>query len=186
LAGSQRTRARRSRQRVRGREGSFLVDLVDVFCGDCKPFVITTNCPNEKFVARYGERIVDRLRECGAFFEWSGPSLRGRRRRRRSRFDVPARPARERWDPAGTGHAPEFATGARSADRAAAGRPRRVRAILAGAGAPARDLDWLVASCASVEDGRGYRPPPRHAWCVDGRGVAACDDLGCIACQGVR
>jgi hypothetical protein len=61
-----------------------------------------------------------------------------------------------------------------------------VHAILMGAGAPAGDLDWLIASCPSVKDARGYRPPPRHAWCVDCGGVTACDDPGCIACRGVR
>lgn len=62
-------------------KGSLLVDLdelIDVFYGDRKPLLITTNCPHTAFAARYGERIVDRIRECGVFFEWSGPSLRGR------------------------------------------------------------------------------------------------------------
>jgi DNA replication protein DnaC len=62
-------------------KGSALVDLdelIDVFYGDRKPLLITTNCTSKEFIARYGERIVDRIRECGAFFEWSGPSLRGR------------------------------------------------------------------------------------------------------------
>ena len=63
-------------------KGSFLVDLdelVDVFYGDRRPLLITTNCPRGEFVKRYGERIVDRIRECGVFFEWSCPSLRGDR-----------------------------------------------------------------------------------------------------------
>lgn len=62
-------------------KGSFLVDLdelVDVFYGDCRPLLITTNCGVDAFKARYGERIADRIRECGVFFEWSGPSFRGR------------------------------------------------------------------------------------------------------------
>lgn len=62
-------------------KGSFLVDLdelVDVFYGDKRPLLITTNCGAGAFKERYGERIADRIRECGAFFEWSGPSFRGR------------------------------------------------------------------------------------------------------------
>lgn len=62
-------------------KGSFLVDLdelVDVFYGDCRSLLITTNCGADAFKARYGERIADRIRECGVFFEWSGPSFRGR------------------------------------------------------------------------------------------------------------
>lgn len=61
-------------------KGSFLVDLdelVDVFYGDKRPLLITTNCGVDAFKKRYGERIADRIRECGAFFEWSGPSFRG-------------------------------------------------------------------------------------------------------------
>ena len=49
-----------------------------MFYGDRKPLLVTSHCPHERFVARYGERIVGRLRDCGAFFEWSGPSLRGK------------------------------------------------------------------------------------------------------------
>jgi len=62
-------------------KGSFLVDLdelVDMYYGDRRPLLVTTNCNVVKFVERYGERIADRVRESGAFFEWSGPSLRGR------------------------------------------------------------------------------------------------------------
>jgi len=62
-------------------KGSALVDLdelVDVFYGDRKPLLITTNCTSKEFAEHYGGRIVDRIRECGVFFEWSGPSLRGK------------------------------------------------------------------------------------------------------------
>lgn len=61
-----------------------------------------------------------------------------------------------------------------------------VRRILVEAGAPATDLDWLVASCPSIEDARGYRPPAREAWCIDCGGVRACDANGCIVCRGDR
>lgn len=61
-----------------------------------------------------------------------------------------------------------------------------VRAILVDAGAPAADLEWLIASCPSVEDARSYRPPPRQAWCIDCGGVTACDAKGCIVCRGGR
>ena len=60
-------------------KGSFLVDLdelIDVYYGDRKPLIITTNCKAEVFGKRYGERIVDRIRECGVFFAASGGSLR--------------------------------------------------------------------------------------------------------------
>lgn len=40
--------------------------------------VITTNLPAAEFAARYGERLVDRIREVGAFLEAPGPSLRRR------------------------------------------------------------------------------------------------------------
>lgn len=60
-----------------------------------------------------------------------------------------------------------------------------VRSILVAAGAPAKDLDWLVASCPSIEDALGYE---RQAWCARCDGVTACDDQdqSCIACRGSR
>lgn len=61
-----------------------------------------------------------------------------------------------------------------------------VRRILVEAGAPAGDLEWLIASCPSVDDAEGYRAPPRIAWCVDCGQATACDDDGCIACRGDR
>lgn len=62
-------------------KGSFLVDLdelIDVFYGDKRPLLITTNCTVEKFRERYGERVADRLRECGSFWETSAASMRGK------------------------------------------------------------------------------------------------------------
>lgn len=59
--------------------GSFLVDLdelIDVFYGDRKPLLITTNCTRDEFKARYGERVADRMRECGSYFAIADGSLR--------------------------------------------------------------------------------------------------------------
>lgn len=60
-------------------KGNFLVDfdeLMDTFYGDKRPLLITTNCTQPDFKQRYGSRVVDRLRECGAWFSVSGASLR--------------------------------------------------------------------------------------------------------------
>jgi DNA replication protein DnaC len=60
-------------------KGSFLVDLdelIDVFYGGRKPMIITTNCTKDVFLKRYGERIADRLRECGLWFSVGDASLR--------------------------------------------------------------------------------------------------------------
>lgn len=62
-------------------KGSFLVDLdelLDVFYGDRKPLLITTNCTHEVFRDRYGSRVMDRLRECATWFSASGTSMRKR------------------------------------------------------------------------------------------------------------
>jgi DNA replication protein DnaC len=63
-------------------KGSFLVDLdelIDVFYADYKPLLITTNSKADVFRERYGERIVDRIRECGSFFGIADASLRARK-----------------------------------------------------------------------------------------------------------
>jgi DNA replication protein DnaC len=60
-------------------KGNFLVDLdelVDTFYGDKRPLVITTNCTDAVFKSRYGQRIVDRIRECGSWFSVNSTSLR--------------------------------------------------------------------------------------------------------------
>lgn len=60
-------------------KGSFLVDLdelLDVFYGDRKPLLITTNCTTTVFRERYGARVVDRIRECGSWFSTKDTSLR--------------------------------------------------------------------------------------------------------------
>ena len=62
-------------------KGSFLVDLdelLDVFYGDAKPLLITTNADAGAFKARYGERVSDRVRECGVWFAMRDASMRGR------------------------------------------------------------------------------------------------------------
>jgi DNA replication protein DnaC len=63
-------------------KGSLMVDLdelIDTFYGDRRPLLITTNCSVSDFRTRYGERITDRLRECGKWFTVDGQSLRGRK-----------------------------------------------------------------------------------------------------------
>lgn len=65
-------------------KGSFLVDLdevMDTFYGAMRPLLITTNLDAAKFQQRYGERLNDRIRECGAFFSASAKSMRKARAR---------------------------------------------------------------------------------------------------------
>jgi DNA replication protein DnaC len=60
-------------------KGSFLADLdelVDVFYAGKRTLVVTTNCTAGDFATRYGERIVDRLRECGTWIAIAGGSMR--------------------------------------------------------------------------------------------------------------
>lgn len=60
-------------------KGSFLVDLdelVDVFYGDARPLLVTTNCKLDDFRTRYGERVMDRIRECGTFWSTHDKSMR--------------------------------------------------------------------------------------------------------------
>lgn len=62
-------------------KGSFLVDLdelIDVFYGNRKPLLITTNCTRDEFKSRYGERIADRIREAGSFWSCDEKSRRGK------------------------------------------------------------------------------------------------------------
>lgn len=62
-------------------KGSFLVDLdelLDVFYGDYRPLLITTNAAFDVFRSRIGERVADRLRECGSFWATTAPSRRTR------------------------------------------------------------------------------------------------------------
>jgi len=61
-----------------------------------------------------------------------------------------------------------------------------MRRVLVAGGAPAQDLEWLVASCPSLNDARDYRPPARWAWCVDCGQERPCDQRGCITCREAR
>lgn len=58
---------------------SLFDEVIDSRYQHSRPTYITTNVGAETFRARYGERIVDRLREAGRFVAVGGPSLRGRR-----------------------------------------------------------------------------------------------------------
>lgn len=60
-----------------------------------------------------------------------------------------------------------------------------IRVILTDAGAPASDLEWLVASCPSVEDALTYHPARPVAYCASCQGPRVCDDGGCIVCRTV-
>lgn len=51
--------------------------FIDERYSEYRPTLITTNLSAADFRKRYSERICDRLREGGAFFEFSGGSLRG-------------------------------------------------------------------------------------------------------------
>jgi hypothetical protein len=57
-----------------------------------------------------------------------------------------------------------------------------IRAILEAAGAPVRDLEWLVASCPTVADARGYHPPA-VAWCPRCGEAVVVDSQGCVPCR---
>jgi hypothetical protein len=50
--------------------------LVDARYAGYLPTIITTNLTGQAFKERYSERVVDRLREGGSFFEFAGKSLR--------------------------------------------------------------------------------------------------------------
>ncbi len=59
--------------------GSFSTDLdalVDSFYDGMRALVITTNCTVADFRLRYGDRISDRLAECGRWISLTGASLR--------------------------------------------------------------------------------------------------------------
>lgn len=58
-----------------------------------------------------------------------------------------------------------------------------VRSLLVAAGAPERDLEWLIASCPSLDDARAYRPPKIYAWCVDCASEQPIDADGCQTCR---
>lgn len=72
------------------------------------------------------------------------------------------------------------------AEPAPVDRDDEVRSILVEAGAPDRDLEWLIASCPSIDDARAYRAPPIYAWCVDCGSQQPIDADGCQTCRGSR
>jgi len=61
--------------------GSFLTLLDEVLVRrleEKRRTVVTTNLDAGEWEARYGIRILDRIRESGVFYQFGGPSLRGR------------------------------------------------------------------------------------------------------------
>lgn len=60
-------------------KGWFLQALdafVDARYAEYRPTLITTNLTADQFKARYSERVADRLREGGSFYEFRGASMR--------------------------------------------------------------------------------------------------------------
>ena len=58
-----------------------LVDgLVNARYAGARKTIVTTNLPAAEFRSAYGERIVDRIRECGRYVEISDPSYRRRQK----------------------------------------------------------------------------------------------------------
>lgn len=60
----------------KGAFASMLDGVVDARYRHLLPTVITTNANGDQFKARFGARIVDRIRELGEFVELNGSSLR--------------------------------------------------------------------------------------------------------------
>ncbi len=58
-----------------------------------------------------------------------------------------------------------------------------IREILVDARAPANDLEWLTASCPSVDAAREYRAPARDSWCVACDSAQPTDAAGCLTCR---
>jgi DNA replication protein DnaC len=50
--------------------------LIDKFYGDKRRLILTTNLRADDFKKRYGERVVDRIRECGKWYVCTGESMR--------------------------------------------------------------------------------------------------------------
>jgi DNA replication protein DnaC len=55
---------------------SDLDELIDIFYSDLRRLIVTTNMDGASFGARYGERIIDRLAECGRWFQLGDTSMR--------------------------------------------------------------------------------------------------------------
>jgi DNA replication protein DnaC len=58
--------------------GSIVDDLIDRRYGALRTTVLATNLRAAEFRARYGERVADRIRECGRYLEIDGESMRGK------------------------------------------------------------------------------------------------------------
>jgi hypothetical protein len=58
-----------------------------------------------------------------------------------------------------------------------------IREVLADAGAPAAELDELVAMTPSVAEAMAYRPTQRIAWCVVCNAHREVDARGCAGCR---
>lgn len=65
-------------QDAKGNFMAILDEVVDVRYDHSRATVITTNLDGDAFKARYGERIVDRIREAGEFVSLDGASMRSR------------------------------------------------------------------------------------------------------------
>lgn len=61
---------------AKGALSSFIDGIIDSRYENRRPTLITTNLDSEKFVERYGARVVDRLLEGGRFITLTGESLR--------------------------------------------------------------------------------------------------------------
>lgn len=62
-------------------KGSFMATLdglINARYSNLRPTCVTTNVNAQMFKTRYGERVADRIRECGRFVEISGESMRKR------------------------------------------------------------------------------------------------------------
>jgi len=65
-------------QDAKGFFGSFIDEIINARYSNNLPVVITTNLDVEAFKARYGVRVVDRIREAGRFVGCGNTSLRKR------------------------------------------------------------------------------------------------------------
>lgn len=63
-------------QDEKGNFMAILDEVIDVRYDHRRKTIITTNLDAEAFKARYGERIADRIRECGKFVSLDGKSMR--------------------------------------------------------------------------------------------------------------
>ena len=63
---------------AKGFFGSLLDEVVDARYAGKLPAIFTSNLNAKGFTDRYGERIVDRIREAGRFINCGNTSMRGR------------------------------------------------------------------------------------------------------------